>query len=252
MELFFLRGARGKLRLASREPEQALADFQTISAVAETGGVGVPNPNWVPARSLAALALHHLGRDADAKALVEKELELARGWGAPVGIAVSLRTLGLVEGGDAGLRHLGEAVTILSATPARLDHARALVEFGAALRRANRRTQARDQLRQGLELAHQLGAVTLVEQASEELAATGARPRKLLQSGLETLTASERRIAQMAAQDMSNKEIAQALFVTVKTVEVHLSSVYRKLQITSRRQLSNALTEPSAPPANVP
>jgi DNA-binding CsgD family transcriptional regulator len=82
----------------------------------------------------------------------------------------------------------------------------------------------------------------LVEQASDELAAMGTRPRKLLQTGLETLTASERRVAQMAATDMSNKEIAQALFVTVKTVEVHLSSVYRKLQISSRRQLNSALT----------
>ena len=62
-----------------------------------------------------------------------------------------------------------------------------------------------------------------------------------MQTGLETLTASERRVAQLAADDMSNKEIAQALFVTVKTVEVHLSSVYRKLEISSRRQLATSL-----------
>jgi DNA-binding CsgD family transcriptional regulator len=247
-QLFFLRAARGKLLLASREPVQALGQFQMISTMAEPDGG--TNPNWVPVRSLAALALHQLGQDAEARALVNEELKLARDWGAPVGIAVSLRTLGLVEGGTAGLRHLEEAVTVLSATPARLDYARALVDSGAALRRANRRTEARHQLRQGLELAHQLGALTLVEQAGEELAATGARPRKLLQTGLETLTVSERRIAHMAAQNMSNKEIAQALFVTVKTVEVHLSSVYRKLEISSRRQLGESLTGPSA--AGVP
>ncbi|MFZ1879113.1 MAG: LuxR C-terminal-related transcriptional regulator, partial [Gaiellaceae bacterium] len=132
----------------------------------------------------------------------------------------------------------------LEGTPARLEHARALVEYGAALRRANRRTEARERLRQGVEIAHRIGALALIEQANNQLAATGARPRKLVQTGLETLTASERRVAQLAAEDMSNKEIAQALFVTVKTVEVHLSSVYRKLEITSRRQLASELAEP--------
>jgi DNA-binding CsgD family transcriptional regulator len=240
MQLFFLRAARAKLHLAAGEIEAALAELQMILAMAEAGGGN--NPNWLPAGSLVALALHRLGNDVDAKKVVETELELARGWGAPVGIAVALRTLGLIQRGAAGLRNLGEAVTILAGTPARLEYARALTEYGAALRRANKRTDARGHLRQGLELANKLGAVMLVEQASEELAAMGARPRKLLQTGLETLTASERRVAQMAAANMSNKEIAQALFVTVKTVEVHLSSVYRKLQIGSRRQLDNALT----------
>lgn len=90
-------------------------------------------------------------------------------------------------------------------------------------------------------MAHRLGALALVAQANDELAATGARPRKVVQTGLETLTASERRVAQLAAGDMSNKDIAQALFVTVKTVELHLSSVYRKLEISSRRQLASTL-----------
>lgn len=132
---------------------------------------------------------------------------------------------------------------MLESTPARLDHARALVELGAALRRANRRAEARERLRAGVETAHRIGALALVEQANDELAATGARPRKLVQTGVETLTASERRVAQLAAQEMTNKEIAQSLFVTVKTVEVHLSSVYRKLGIASRRQLASALAE---------
>jgi DNA-binding CsgD family transcriptional regulator/tetratricopeptide (TPR) repeat protein len=242
MELFFLRDARGKLRLLEHAPEQALADFQTIIDVALAGGA--TTPTWLPARSLAALCLHQLGRDAEALTVVEEELELARGWGAPVGIAVSLRTLGMVEGGPGGLANLEEAVRILEPAPARLEHARALVELGAALRRANRRTEARERLHDGAEIAHRIGALALVGQANEELAATGARPRKLVQTGIETLTASERRVAQLAAQDMTNKDIAQALFVTVKTVEVHLSSVYRKLAISSRRQLSSALEEP--------
>ena len=130
---------------------------------------------------------------------------------------------------------------MLAGANARLEQARALVELGAALRRGNQRSEARELLREGVELAHRAGAPALVERGNEELAATGARPRKLVVSGVDSLTASERRVAELAAQDHSNKEIAQALFVTVKTVEVHLSSVYRKLQITSRRQLAPAL-----------
>ena len=100
---------------------------------------------------------------------------------------------------------------------------------------------SREFLRQGLELAHKLGASALEEHAQTELAATGARPRRLMLSGVESLTPSERRVAEMAADNMTNKDIAQALFVTPKTVEVHLSSVYRKLEITSRAQLPGAL-----------
>jgi len=180
-------------------------------------------------------------RDAEATTLIEQELDFARVWGVPVGIAVSLRTLGLITGGTEGLAMLEEAVDMLEPTTARLEHARALVEHGGALRRSKHRIEARERLREAVETAHRLGALALVAQANDELAATGARPRKVAQTGLETLTASERRVAQLAADDMSNKDIAQALFVTVKTVEVHLSSVYRKLQISSRRQLAPTL-----------
>ena len=239
MQLFFLRSARGKLNLLGHHPEQALTDFQTIIDVARAGGA--VNPVWLPARSLAALSLHHLGRDAEATPLIEEELHFARAWGVPVAIAVSLRTLGLITGGADGLTMLEQAVATLEPTTARLEHARALVEYGGALRRCKQRTEARERLREGVALAHRLGALALVAQANDELAATGARPRKVMQTGLDTLTASERRVAQLAAGDMSNKDIAQALFVTVKTVEVHLSSVYRKLAISSRRQLASTL-----------
>ena len=140
--------------------------------------------------------------------------------------------------------HLREAVEVLAGSSARLEHARALVDLGAMLRRANRRKEARDPLQQGLELARKCGAKPLAERAHTELVATGARPRRLVFSGLEALTPSERRVAAMAAEGMTNRELAQALFVTPRTVEVHLSSVYRKLEISSRSQLSHALAEP--------
>src|SRR5205085_811004 len=185
--------------------------------------------------------LHRLGQPQEARELVQEELELSRQWGAARNIGISLRALGLVEGGRTGDRLLREAVDVLTHSPARLEHARALVDLGAALRRANSRSEARQLLRQGIELAHQCGASALVTLANEELAATGAHARTILLSGLDALTASERRVAQMAAEDLSNKEIAQTLFVTVKTVEQHLGRVYRKLDIGSRRELGAAL-----------
>jgi DNA-binding CsgD family transcriptional regulator len=171
--------------------------------------------------------------------------------GDPYAIGASLRVLGLVEGGEAGIGLLREAVEVLAGSEARLEHAHALVDLGAALRRANQRTEARARLREGVDLSRMVGALGLAERANEEIAASGARPRKVLRTGLDALTASERRVAQLAADGMSNKEIAQTLFVTIKTVEMHLSHAYRKLEISSRAQLDNALLTPSPSPASV-
>jgi DNA-binding CsgD family transcriptional regulator len=137
---------------------------------------------------------------------------------------------------------------VLAGSEARLEHARALVDLGAALRRVNQRAEARERLREGVDLAQRVGALGLARRANEEIAATGARPRRVLQTGLDALTASERRVAQLAADGMSNKEIAQTLFVTIKTVEVHLSHAYRKLGISSRAQLDKTLLTPAPSP----
>ena len=232
--------ARGRTRLESGHLEQAARDSFAAGSVADS--LGIENPayyGWW--RSQAALALRQLGREDEARQLAGDELDLSRRWGAERAIGVSLRVLGLVEGGESGEQWLREAVQVLAGSPARLEHARALVDLGAALRRGNSRSEARKLLRQGVELAHQCGATALVTRGNDELAATGAHRRTVLLSGLDELTASERRVAQMAAEELSNKEIAQALFVTVKTVEQHLGRVYRKLNISSRRQLAAAL-----------
>jgi DNA-binding CsgD family transcriptional regulator len=146
----------------------------------------------------------------------------------------------VIRGRD-GVDDLHDAVAILAPSPARLEHARALVDLGSALRRAGSRREAREPLREGLEVARRCGAAALVEAAHEELVTAGARPRRLQFSGVESLTASERRVAEMAASGQSNREIAQALFVTVRTVENHLSRTYRKLDIGSREELPEAL-----------
>jgi DNA-binding NarL/FixJ family response regulator len=138
-----------------------------------------------------------------------------------------------------------EAVDVLGESPAKLEHAKARTELGAALRRANRRVAAREHLRRAVELATICGAASLAARAERELLATGARPRRVALSGVESLTPSERRVAEMAAEGPTNREIAQALFVTQRTVEVHLTSIYRKLAIRSRSQLADALGEPA-------
>jgi DNA-binding CsgD family transcriptional regulator len=238
--LWYLQ-ARGRVEVQGGRPERGLADFRRVAA--EMEALDAFNPSLVPWRSDAALALRLLGRVTEAEELARDEVELARRWGAGRTLGVSLRALGLVKGGSEGELLLREAVEVLEQAPARLEYARTLVDLGAALRRANRRSEGRDFLLRGRELAHRAGAAPLVRQAHDELAAMGARPRKLFQTGIDALTASERRVARMAAEGMSNKEIAQALFVTVKAVEVHLSHTYRKLEISSRRDLHEALGE---------
>jgi len=122
-----------------------------------------------------------------------------------------------------------------------LELARTLCELGAAQRRAGQRVKSRDALRRALDLAHNAGAVAVERRAHEELLASGARPRRPVLQGADALTPSEWRVARMAVEGMTNREIAQSLFVTPKTVEVHLSNVYRKLGIGSRTQLADAL-----------
>jgi DNA-binding CsgD family transcriptional regulator len=238
----YVRLYRGRLQIETGSPERGVEELLGVGDTARM--VPFDNPSCVPWRRWAAEGLRLLDRNDEARALADEELMLARQWGDPIAIGASLRVLGLVEGGTAGIGLLREAVEVLAGAQGRLDHARAVVDLGAALRRANQRTEARGLLREGVDLARQVGALGLAERANVEIAATGARPRKVLQTGLDALTASERRVAQLAADGMTNKEIAQTLFVTIKTVEVHLSHAYRKLQITSRAQLGQALLTP--------
>ena len=153
----------------------------------------------------------------------------------------TLRTLGLIEQGDAGIELLEESVAHLEQSTARLEHAVALLELGAAIRRAGRRADAREPLREALELARVCGADAIAARAHDELVTAGARPRRDPTESRSNLTASELRVARLAAEGMTNREIAQALFVAENTIETHLRAVFRKLEIGSRAQLVRAL-----------
>lgn len=197
-----------------------------------------PATSWW--RPIKANALARLERRVEAIELAEEQLELARRWGSPGSVGNALRLLGTLKGGD-GLSALEEAIAVLEGTPARLEHAKALGALGTALRLDRRPSEAREPLQRALEGATVCSATRLAEHVREELAAAGARPRREALSGVEALTPSETRVTRLAADGLTNREVAQQLFVTPKTVEVHLSNAYRKLEIRSRRELAAAL-----------
>ena len=232
-------GARATLLLARGDARGSLA--LTLKAARHRDRVSRMWHGW---RSHAALCLSALGEERErALALVEEEVELERHWGAPGPLGAALRARGLVLGDQAGEASLREAVAVLDGSICRLEHARSLVELGAMLRRRGRRREAHEPLRHGLELARICGALPLAARAEQELRAAGASPRNVIRVGVDALTASERRVAQMAASGMSNKQIAQELFVTVKTVETHLHHTYQKLDVSSRTQLAASLDQ---------
>ncbi len=239
-----LRNARGRLRFAQRRYREALTDLLAAGDIALRCQAG--SPAYLPWRSDAALAHLALGESSAAQRLSQEELDLARWFGAPRALGVALRAAGLVAGGQRGEQLLREAIEVLSGPDHRLEQARALTDLGALLRRSNRRVEAREVLRQAVDAAHRVNAAPLAARASTELRATGARPRRVLLSGLEALTASELRIAELAAKGLTNREIAQALFVTDRTVEGHLTNVFAKLAVTARTELPAAMTTRSS------
>jgi DNA-binding CsgD family transcriptional regulator len=229
---------RGVTQLALGRPAEALDELR---ACAELVAPNEPMPGAFSWRTTAAQCHLALGDRDAASALAEEEIARARDAGADrvVGHATTIRALCLA--GDAHVAGLEEAVGLLREADAPVELARAEIELGAAVRRAGKRIDARELLRVGVDRASAAGAAALVERGREELTAAGARPKRERLDGPEALTASERRVVDLAVGGASNREIAQTLFLTQKTVETHLSSAYRKLNISSRNDLAGAL-----------
>lgn len=223
---------------AQRARDEAVAAGEQLVEV-----VRIKNPAVIPWRSVAALACHRLGEAGPAREIAADEVSLARRFGARRPLGMALRSAGVAEGGEAGVEFLREAVEVLEPSPSRLEHCRAAIELGTALRGSGEKREAREVLRRGLDMAQRFGAWALVERAEVELRASGARPRRRSLSGPESLTPAQHRVAEMAAGGASNKEIAQALFVTRRTVETHLTGAYAKLGISTREELPAALGE---------
>ena len=235
---FVLMRARGCLRVAEGDVEGGLHDLLWVGRRAEAMGSVLGVLDWRPAAARAAAALGH---GPEARSLATEEVERAQTFGAPRTLGAALRAAGHASSGQRRIKLLREAVEALESSPARLELAHAQLDLGAALREADKRSAAREPLRAALDLAFRCGARAVAGRAREELVAAGARPRRAALTGRDALTPSERRVAEMAASGLANRDIAQALFVTGKTVEVHLSSVYRKLGLRSRAELGAAL-----------
>jgi DNA-binding CsgD family transcriptional regulator len=227
-----LRSAQGRWEEAA-ELAQGIGRTHPYAAGAHLTGI--------PWRCVAAEALARLGKIDDARALLDQQRPLTRTWGTARQSAMLLRAEALVVDPVRGVDLCQEADALLEATELRTEQARTQLLLGSLLRRANKRSEAREALTRALDLAAVCNADGLAASAVDELKATGARPRRQRLYGAEALTASEERVARLAADGLSNQDIAQRQFVTRKTVESQLSSAYRKLGIEGRAQLRDAL-----------
>jgi DNA-binding CsgD family transcriptional regulator len=231
--------SRGRLALRMGDARAALADLEEAGRRALA--IAYVNPMALMWRSYAALAAARLDERDRAEALIAEELEIARRFGAPEPIGEALRVRALLAPGADMVDLAREAVGVLAESELRVAHARALVDLGAALRRRGHRREAREPLREGLDLANRCGSVLEIDRAVDELRAAGARPRRPALRGVDALSPQERRVAALAADGLSNRDIAEALFLTRRTVEMHLTGAYRKIGVAGRDELPAAL-----------
>ncbi|MFM9607472.1 AAA family ATPase [Streptomyces niveiscabiei] len=224
---------RGELHAALGHPQAALADLEECGRALQ----GAYQHEHFPWRGAAAVLHAQAGDATAAERLALAELEAARAWGAPHSVAAALRTLAQVTRSGQPLALLYEAAELLQGSGARLELAHVLRGLGHELRRMHKARDAREQLRAALALAEECGDRALMEALREDLASAGARLRRGTETGLDALTPAEYRTALLAAEGLTNREIADRSYVTRRTVELHLSRVYRKLSVSGRSDL---------------
>jgi DNA-binding CsgD family transcriptional regulator len=239
-----LAQVRGRLAVARGDRGAAVTALRTAVQV-----YGALRSSTTITLCRCTLALLLARDDPDEAAdLVSADLADAERIGLARGVGIARRADGILTGGDAGIEQLGASAEILRESPARLEHARSLLALGAALRRSGRRADARAVLEQARAAASACGALRTFAGADEELRATGARPRRIAVSGPDALTGAERRVADLVSRGATNAEAAQELFVSLKTVETHLTRAYAKLGLSgagARAGLAAALAADS-------
>jgi DNA-binding CsgD family transcriptional regulator len=241
---------QARLCLERDERPRALAAVHEAEQLA--GSLRIENPAVVAWAPIAALAYARSGDEVRARELAREAGEMADSFGAPRTRALALRTHALVDGLASGLERLEAALRALEGSPAALERAKVLVLYGAALHRAGRDRAARAHLREGVDLADRLGATRVARRGIAALLAAGGRPRRFRTRGPDALTPAERRVAELARDGATNREIAETLVVTRKTVEWHLRKVFVKLEVSSRGELRGPLGHDArqAAPAN--
>jgi DNA-binding CsgD family transcriptional regulator len=236
----------GRLAMGERRESDALAHFEAWGEVVE----GIDNPacfaGW---RSASVYPLVSLERLDEARERAREELELARAFGAPRAIAIALRAAAYAEARadlDAAIALLDEAQSVIAGSEAQLEQCRVSLHLGVVLRRGRRRADAGRALGDALELARECEARLVEERVLAELEVAGTRMQRAARRGADALSPSERRVVGLAIDGLSNRQIAEALFVTRKAVEWHLGNAYRKLDVRSRGELAGAVGEDGA------
>jgi len=237
--LIWLHEIRSRVSLAADDPHGALRHLDVLRRELDDAGADPASLAW---RLPAAIAYSRIGEDEKARAALAEHVDLARRWGSPTDVGAALRVAARFEA-EAEVRSekLADAVGVLERAHDRLEHAKSLVDQAETWRALGRRTDAREGLTNAAAIAAGCGAPALQKRIAEALEAIGDRPRRVISLGAESLTASERRVASLASSGRSNRDIAQELFVSPKTVENHLGRVYTKLGIGNRRELAGAL-----------
>lgn len=236
--------ARAQARAALGDSSGALEYLRTCGE--SLAGAGMANPVFAPWWLEGACLLAELGRPSEGRELAEHGQALAARWGTPRAVGMGLLAAGVTTGGAEGVDLLTEAVRTFEGGPGLREHQRAQYLLGRALLARDDRKGAREHLRRAADGCTRTGDRLLLDAARTALLAAGGRPGPQGGSALDTLTGSERRVAELASGGDGNRAIAEALFVTVRTVEMHLTSVYKKLNVTGRADLAAALTRRAA------
>lgn len=235
--------ARGLAAIGAGDPGRAVEHLRAVWQ--HTEREGVDEPGVYPVAPDLVEALTQLGETDEATAVTERLATLAHEQEHPWGLATAERCRGLVRLAsndyDAAAPALSDAASAYEELGLRFDQARTLLALGRGERRLKKWGAARASLEQAAAVFDEIGAPGWAELARSELARVGARRPQPAGE----LTPAEARVAELAAEGLSNKEIAQALFISVYTVERHLKHVYAKLGIRSRGQLAQRLRAPS-------
>lgn len=230
-------GVRGLLHLAIGAPEQAIGTLEPIRKFARQHGLG--NPNIVLWEPDLVEAYWRAGRPGEAAERLAELDASAKATGLPTPQAVAQRCHGMLAGRSEMDSHFAAAAALHLSAPNPFEQARTALCHGEALRRHRHPASARPLLHEALATFNRLGALPFARRAAAELAAAGGQPVDTIreESPLRQLTPQELQVATAVARGLSNPEVAATLFISRKTVEAHLSSVYRKLELSSRTQL---------------
>jgi len=239
--------ARARARAALGDPDGALTHLRRCGdSLAEAG---IANPVLAPWWFDAAVILAELGRRHEGLEILERTEEDVRRWGTPRARGMATMARGALTPGDAGIELLTDAAQTLAESPGRLENAGAEYLLGRRLHARGDDEGARKRLRQSIDLAVLCRDRLQLDLSLPALIEAGGRLRRGTASPTDALSGSERRVADQAVAGATNREIAESLFLTQRTVEFHLTSVYRKLGIRGRQELAEVMAE--VPPGRI-